>query len=207
MRKKALFITFEGGDKCGKSTQISLLEKKLKAKKIFIKILREPGHTYLGEKIRNILLHGKKYHLSPFVEFQLFTTARRQLTEEVLLPFLRQKKGILILDRFFDSTYVYQGIAGGLPINDFKEYEKATRGGLVPDLTFLLDLPVREAQKRCGSRRDRMERKSKNYHEKVRRGYLKLAKNNKKRFVVIDSRKSIAEIHKIILKEVEKKLA
>lgn len=206
MKKKSLLITFEGGDKCGKSTQISLLAKKLKQEKVSVKVCREPGGTRVGEEIREILLHRKKYHLSPAVEFQLFTTARRQLTEEVLLPFLNRKKGALILDRFFDSTYVYQGAAGGLKVGDYKTYEKMSRANLVPDVTFLLDLPVSEARKRCSGRKDRMELKSKNYHERVRRGYQALARKNKIRFVVVDGRKSAAEIHQLIWQVVEKKL-
>ncbi len=208
MKNKVLFITFEGGDKCGKSTQIALLSKKLKALKVPVKVLREPGGTPLGEEIRNILLHRHDYQLSPFVEFQLFTTARRQLVQEVILPFLRQnKRGVLILDRFFDSTYVYQGVAGGLDMRRYETYEKATRAGLVPDITFLMDLSYSEAKKRGKSHmKDRMEKKSALFHEKVRRGFLKRARMEKKRFRILDASKRIEVLQGEILKTVEKKL-
>ncbi len=203
-KAKALLITFEGGDKCGKSTQISLLGKRLKKEKIPFKVLREPGFTPLGEKIRNILLHSKDYELSSFVEFQLFTTARRKLVEDVVVPFLKNKKGVLILDRFYDSTYVYQGSAGSLDMKRHAAYEKESRMGLVPDITFLLDLPLKEARKRQTTKKDRMERKSKAYHEKVRKGYLKLARQNKKRFKVLNGAGSISKIHESIWSAVEK---
>lgn len=208
MQKKVLFVTFEGGDKCGKSTQIALLAKRLKRLKVPVKFLREPGGTPLGEEIRNILLHRHDYQLSSFVEFQLFTTARKQLVREVILPFLKQnKRGVLILDRFFDSTYVYQGIAGGLDIRRYEAYEKASRAGLVPDITFLMDLSYAEARKRGKShKKDRMEKKSALFHEKVRQGFLNRARMEKKRFRVLDASKNIEVLKEEILKAVEKKL-
>jgi len=208
MNKKTLFVTFEGGDKCGKSTQIALLEKKLRARKIPVKVLREPGGTMLGEEIRNILLHRHDHRLSAFVEFQLFTAARRQLVQEVVLPFLRSRgKAVLILDRFFDSTYVYQGVAGGLDLKRYAAFEKDSRAGLLPDITFLMDLSYAEARKR-GKRyeKDRMEKKSAQFHEKVRRGFLARARKEKNRFCVLDASRKIGDLHGEILKIVEKKL-
>jgi len=208
MRKQALFISFEGGDQCGKSTQIALLKKYLAKKKIPGKILREPGGTPLGEEIRRLLLHSQKLKLSSFVEFQLFTTARRQLVEEVMVPFIKKtKRGILVLDRFFDSTHVYQGEAGNLSMKKLREAEEASRLGLVPDITFLLDISLKEAKKRQKGSRDRMEKKSDAYHQKVRRGYLKRAKKNSRRFVVIDGAQTQEEIHKAIISRLERRLS
>jgi dTMP kinase len=208
MRKRALFISFEGGDQCGKSTQIALLKKYLVKKKIPNKVLREPGGTRLGEEIRRLLLHSKKLKLSSFVEFQLFTTARRQLVEEVMVPFIQKtKKGILVLDRFFDSTHVYQGDAGNLSMKKLETIEKASRLGLVPDITFLLDISLKEAKNRQKGTRDRMEKKSDAYHQKVRQGYLKRAKQSPRRFIVIDGTDTPAEIHQTIISRLERRLS
>jgi len=206
MRRKAFLISFEGGEKCGKSTQIPLLAKALRRKGLRVKVLREPGATRVGEEIRKILLHRKKDSLSPLVEFQLFTAARRQLVDEILYPFLQKDKGVVILDRFFDSTYVYQGIAGGLNLKRLKSVEEASRRSLVPDITFLLDLPLSEIVKRTGKNKDRMERKPKSYHQKVRNGFLKRAKAEKRRFVVVDGSRTIQAIQNDIYRIVERRL-
>jgi len=204
---KGFLISFEGGDRCGKSTQIALLAKALRKRGVPVRVFREPGGTRLGEGIRKLLLHRHDLKMSPFTEFQLFTTARRKLCEEAVLPFIQRGKGMLILDRFFDSTLAYQGAAGGVDISRFGEYEKESRSGLVPDLTVLLDIPYETAERR-GARlaKDRMEKKSRAFHERVRSGYRALARKEPSRFLVLDGTRPVEEIHRRILKALEERL-
>lgn len=197
-------VSFEGGEACGKSTQIKLFTEFLKNNNFDFVCTREPGGTGLGEKIRELLLHSKE-DLSPETEFLLFSASRSKLVEEVVKPALQQGK-IVVLDRYFDSSYTYQGYAGDLKIQDIKNITDFAIKGAVPDLTFLLDLSYEDGIKRKASDEalrnlDRIESKGKEYHDKVRKGYLKLAQNDKRRIYVVDARKSKEEIFEEIKNE------
>lgn len=193
---RGIFITFEGGEGAGKSTQIRFVEAYFRKKKRSVILVHEPGSTSIGEEVRTILLNPKNREMSVRTELFLYLAARAQLVHERILPAL--KKGyVVVSDRFEDSTIVYQAFAGGLSLKEVQEAAKAARGSLVPDLTFLLDVSVKEGLKRSGQK-DRMEQKSLNFHHRIRKGYLALAKQNRKRFVIISSEQSKEEVTKKI---------
>lgn len=201
--KKGFLVTFEGGDGCGKSTQLKMFQDFLKKENVDFIVSREPGGTPLGEEIRKILLNSN-YNISSTTEFLLFSASRATHVEEIVKPALEEGK-VVILDRFYDSSYTYQGYAGNLSIKDIENITEFAIQGTKPDLTFLLDLSYDEAMKRKAkdeklSHLDRMERKAKKYHDKVREGYLKLAKQNPDRIVVVDASKSVEEISNFINK-------
>ncbi len=201
--KKGFLVTFEGGDGCGKSTQLKMFQDFLKKENVDFIVSREPGGTPLGEEIRKILLNSN-YNISSTTEFLLFSASRATHVEEIVKPALEEGK-VVILDRFYDSSYTYQGYAGNLSIKDIENITEFAIQGTKPDLTFLLDLSYDEAMKRKAkdeklSHLDRMERKAKEYHDKVREGYLKLAKQNPDRIVVVDASKSVEEISNFINK-------
>lgn len=206
--KKGFLVSFEGGEACGKSTQIKKFINYLEDKKIDYIVSREPGGTEVGEKIRQILLHDK-VELSSEVEFLLFSASRAKLVSDVIKPALEGGK-VVVMDRFFDSSFAYQGYAGKLKIDDIKNITKFATGGLEPDLTFLLDISYEDGMKRKSKDEnlknlDRMESKQKSYHEAVRAGYLKIAKDNEKRVVLIDASKNIDEVYSDIIKIFEKR--
>lgn len=203
--KKGMLITFEGGDGCGKSTQLKLFVEYLKSRNEDFIVSREPGGTPLGEEIRTILLNSK-YDISSEAEFLLFSACRATIVEKVVKPALDAGK-IVVLDRYYDSSFTYQGFAGDLNIKDIKNITNFAIKGAKPDLTFCLDLSYEEAMKRKSqfAELDRMESKGKEYHDKVRNGYLTLAKNNPERMVVVDASKSIDEISGFIQETFEQK--
>ncbi len=181
-KKFGKFVTFEGPEGCGKSTQIRFAEKWLKDKGYKTVLLREPGGTKTAEAIRNILLHEPE-PLSSESEAFLFMAARRDLVEKKILPALKAGK-VVLCDRFQDSTWVYQTFAGNFPRVNFEKAGAVATAGLKPDLTLVFDVPVKIGLKRAG-KTDRIENKSRQFHEKVRKGYLALARQNKKRCVLI----------------------
>lgn len=206
--KKGFLITFEGGDGCGKSTQLKLFVDYLKSKNYDFIVSREPGGTELGEDVRKILLNSK-YNISSTTEFLLFSASRATIVEQVIKPALESGK-IVVLDRYYDSSYTYQGYAGNLPIDSVKTITEFAIKGTKPDLTFLLDLSYEDGMKRKSkdeklAELDRMELKGKEYHDKVRQGYLKIAHDNPDRVVVIDSSKSKEEIFENIKEIFEKR--
>ncbi len=193
---RGIFITFEGGEGAGKSTQIKFAASYFRKKRRRVLIVREPGSTPIGEQIRNILLHPKNKKMAVETELFLYLAARAQLIREVIEPAL--KKGMVVIsDRYEDSTVVYQGYAGGLGVDFVSRIAPAVRGKIIPQLTFLLDVNVKRGLKRSG-RSDRMEKKSIHFHNQIRKGYLTLAKQNKKRFVVISTEQSKEEVSKRI---------
>ncbi len=205
---KGFLISFEGGEGCGKSTQIKKFVEFLKKGKYDYLCTREPGGTDVGEKIREILLMSKE-NLSSETEFLLFSASRRKLMEDVVLPALESGK-IVVLDRFFDSSYTYQGYAGTLDLKDIKNITDFATSRLKPDLTILLDLPVevgmaRKSKDEKLKNLDRIESKGREYHEKVRKGYLTLAKKNKKRIFVVDASQGIEKVFENIKTEFEKR--
>ncbi len=208
--KKGMLITFEGGEACGKSTQIKLFAEYLKNNSYDFVVSREPGGTELGEQIRKILLTSKQ-SISSNVEFLLFSTARAEHVEKVINPALEQGK-IVILDRFYHSSLAYQGYAGNLDLQDIKNITKFAVGGAVPDLTFLLDISYEEGMKRKSmdenlKNLDRIESKGKAFHNKVREGYLQIAKNEKEKIAVVDATKSVAEVSQEIIAQFNKHIS
>lgn len=206
--KKGYLITFEGGEACGKSTQIKKFAKYLEDNHIDFILSREPGGTEVGEKIRELLLHSK-CDMSSTVEFLLFSASRAQHYEKVVKPALDAGK-VVLLDRFYDSSFVYQGYAGNLNLDDLKSVTNFAVNGTEPDLTFLLDISYEDGMKRKQKdenlkKLDRIESKGKDYHDKVRQGYLTLAKMFDKRIVVVDASKSIDEVFEKIKTEFDKR--
>jgi len=195
-----MFITFEGIDLCGKSTQVKLLyDFLIKSKKKAV-LVREPGGTLISEKIRNILLDKENSKMKYITEFLLFSASRHQLTEEIIKPLL-EKKYIVICDRYYDSSTAYQGYGGKIDLKIINGINKIASNNLVPDLSFLIDINYEEnirRRKLSGKSHDRIEQKEKNYYRKVISGYRTIAKLNKKRFRIIDGKKGIADIHEEI---------
>ena len=203
--EKSLFISFEGIDGCGKSTQAKILSEELKNLGHNSIILREPGGSIISEKIRNILLHNHSKKISHKTEALLMTASRAQLVEEVIKVKLKQDI-IVIADRYIDSTIAYQGGGRGLEIKTLHQLNNFATDNLIPDLTFLIDLEPMNALKRRGAGDlDRIEKIGNNFQEKVREQYLKLAHNNK-RFILIDGEDSVENIHSMILNSVKTKL-
>jgi dTMP kinase len=193
---KGIFITFEGIDGSGKTTQIKLLHKFLKEKGFNTVITREPGGTALGDSIRKILLDPKNNGPVARAEALLFEAARAELTEKVIVPAL-DKGEIVICDRFFDSTLAYQGFARGLGIDSLLDLSLWATSGLAPDITFLLSLDVSDSEKRLdrqSRKRDRIEHEDGDFKKKLQAGYIELAGRFKDRIVLIDANKGINKI-------------
>ena len=194
---KGLFITFEGGDGCGKTTQIKLLDEYLRNKGYKTLLTREPGSKGLGEKVREILLNYDG-DVSPVCESFLFLADRAQNVDCLIKPALEEGT-IVICDRHTDSSVAYQGYGRGLDIDRIKKLNSIATSGLNPDLTIVLDVDVETSQKRVGAEKDRMESAGIEFFERVRQGYLEIAKQEPERVKVVDSTKTINEIHKEIL--------
>lgn len=201
--KKGLFITFEGADGCGKSTQLALCKEFLSEKGLDIVTTREPGAGKFGEKIREILLHYDG-EVSSLAELFLFLADRTQHVEYFIKPAINDGK-IVLCDRHIDSTVAYQGYARGNDVERLKGLNEIAVNGLSPDLTFVFDVDTEVANERVGDEKDRMESAGKEFHKKVRYGYLELAKAYPERIKVIDANKSIDEVFeqvKIVLEEI-----
>lgn len=190
--KKAFFITIEGLEGSGKSSVINFLKNLLRKKGFSVLVLREPGSTKVGEKIRDILLDKANSRLSRHTELLLYLAARTQLIEEKLNPAFK-KYDFIICDRFFDSTLVYQGYALGLGGIAFKSVKMFSLG-IVPDLTLVLDVPAKVGLKRIKNK-DRIESRPLNFHNKLRKGYLKLAEEYPGRVKVIDASGDLEKIY------------
>jgi len=206
--KKGLFITFEGLDGSGKTTQIKLLYDYLKEKGLDVVTAVEPGSTVIGRKIRKILLDKDNHEMSYKAETFLFLASRAELVSKVISPALSKGRTV-ICDRFFDSTIVYQGIARGLGIDKTLNMSLWATGGIVPDITFLLSIKADKGKKRMDSaskKRDRMELEKDNFRKKVYQGYLNIAGKYKDRFVVIDGEKKIEDIFEEVKRRVEQYL-
>lgn len=208
----AFFITLEGGEGGGKSTQADLLARALEAQGRAVVTTREPGGTPLGKKIREILLSGRNHGLAPASELLLYAADRAQHVREVIRPALDQGK-IVLSDRFQDSTTVYQGIGRGLNPTWLDLLSEMATEGLKPDLTIILDLDPAIGLKRSHARlqsenssEDRFEKEALEFHQKVRRGFLDLAGKEPGRFVVVDATPAPMEIHEKILKVVQMRL-
>jgi dTMP kinase len=199
-----MFITFEGIDFSGKSTQVNLLKKYLLEKNKKVEIIREPGGTGISEKVRAILLDKKNDKMFMETEIFLFSASRAQLVREKIRPYL--EKGIYVIsDRFHDSSVAYQGYGRGISIESVKHVNKLAVGFTIPDITFFIDIPVEEAEKRkTGKSKDELDRievSEMNFFEKVRKGYFEISKSEE-RFKVVDGTESIDKIHQNIIKEI-----
>ncbi len=197
---KGKFITFEGSEGCGKSTQSKMLFDYLKAKGLKVTYLREPGGVKASERIREILLDPKS-RISPAAETLLYMAARAQVVEEIIKPALARGR-IVVCDRFLDSTIAYQGYGLGIDIKLIKSIGNFATQGIKPGLTIFLDLPVKSGLIHRHNCRDRIEQRSVSYHEKVRRGYLALAKAEPRRIRIVkveqDKRKTQSKIREIV---------
>lgn len=193
-----MLITFEGIDGAGKTTQVNLLEGYLKEKGLKVVVRREPGGTEVGEKIREILIRER---VNPKAELFLLLASRSELVEEIR-PFLAEGT-VVILDRFVDSSVAYQGFGRGIDPSLVEKLNEFATGGLKPDVTFYLDVGVDVALERKGKAKDRFEERE--FLEKVRQGYLEIARREKERFVIVDGTLPPDEVHRIVVLELEKR--
>ncbi|MDP3441804.1 MAG: dTMP kinase [Ignavibacteria bacterium] len=198
-----MFITFEGLDFCGKSTQVKLLENYLIENDIQLKLIREPGGTSISEKVRDILLDKKNSEMTIETELILFAASRSQLVNQVILPALNE--GIFVIsDRFHDSSIAYQSFGRGIDLDFVVYLQNFVIGQAVPDITFYLDITVEEmlSRKRSFKQIDRIESSENDFYEKVREGYLYLSDKHN-RFRKIDGTLPFEEIHSIVLNEIK----
>ncbi len=198
-----MFITFEGVEACGKSTQASLLHKYFlnSGKKSFL--TREPGGFYFAESIRDILLHDRKIELSDKSAFLLFSAVRSEHCSKYIAPKLQEGFQV-VCDRFCDSSLVYQGLAGDLASEDINWVNRFTTDGVLPDITFYLRVSLAESQRRLNSQeKDKFEEAGLEHHAKLIDGFDKLAKLYPERVVVIDGHLSIDEVHAKVLSFLE----
>ena len=199
-----MFITLDGGDGCGKSTQLHLLAEKLQLLGHETVCCRDPGSTSLGDAVRNILLNRQELRIADITEVLLFTAARSQLVREVIRPALKTGK-IVLSDRFLISTFVYQCYAGGVSTAALEAISAEAVGETLPDLGIVLDIPYEVAVQRIGGRAapDRMESKGEEYHRRVREGFLHYATESEQ-YVVIDATPPPEEVADAVWKCVSK---
>jgi len=207
------FITIEGIEGSGKSTVAEELSKTLKDSGYGVILTREPGGTRVSERIRELLLNPEYKELAPLSELFLYLSARAQLVTEVIGPSL--KRGMIVVcDRFMDASVAYQGWARGLGEELVEELNSIAVSGVVPDMTFLLDLPVIEGFKRGPlrresggvSKRDRLELEKREFHERVREGYLRIARRHTSRVVVVDATMKLEEVMSVVYDTLAEKL-
>lgn len=203
-------ISFEGSEGSGKSTQISLLAAHLHKAHKEVVTVREPGGTEIGEQIRNIIVHNSKGdEMCAETELLLFAAARAQLVREVIVPALIGGKFVLS-DRYLDSSTVYQGIARNLADEPVAQINRFAVGNVMPDITVVIDVPTEVSLERLAQRTtdlpDRMERENIDFYNKVREGYLILAKNMPERVILVDGTKSVNQVAKAIWEHVQIRL-
>jgi dTMP kinase len=194
--RAGVFITFEGVEGCGKSTQARLFAQRLSAMGAPVRVLREPGGTQVGEAIRSILLDPANAGLDARAELLLYEASRAQLVAEVIEPALEAGE-VVICDRFLDSTTAYQGYARGIPLDEVKRLNDAAAGGLVPDLTIVVDLdPALGLERACrdSAGADRLEAEEIAFHERVREGFLAVARDEPQRVVVVPGDGTLEEV-------------
>ena len=217
-----IFITFEGCDGAGKTTQAALLAERL-AESHTVRTLREPGGTELGDFIYSYVSHQRNQSASqtffpelgspgfpgkvePIAELFLFAAARTQLVNEVLRPALEAGE-VVICDRFADSTTAYQGYGRELPLDQVNKMNEVATGGLKPHLTILLDIDADAGLSRVPEKKDRMEKQARDFHRRVREGYLEIAKGDPNRFLKLDAMQPSEELQAQILSRVEQLLS
>lgn len=201
---RGLFISLEGIDGSGKTSQCKLLKKYLDKKNIDSLIVREPGGTAIGEKIRRIIIDKNNKEMSDYTEALLYAAARAQLVEQEIKPALDTGK-IVICDRFVDSSLVYQGIARGLGIEFIQTINNYATSGITPDITFFIDLPpyISFMRKNARIELDRIEREHESFHDTVYKGYKEIIKANQNRMRKIDGTLTKNQIHRDIVSIVE----
>jgi dTMP kinase len=205
-QQRGLFITFEGCEGCGKSTQAALLHRRLMEGKTPCVLTQEPGGTPLGERVRDLLKVKREFSISPLAELLLFNACRAQLVLDVVRPALDDGK-VVICDRFSDSTTVYQGYGRGIDIALTGRVNELAAGGLKPALTVLLDMPAQTGlQRKIGRHSDRFEAEDLAFHERIRRGYLELAAKEPARWLILPADKDMNVISSQIWQHVEQLL-
>jgi len=195
------FIVLDGPDGCGKSTQTKLLTQWIQSQSVKVENFRDPGTTVIGEEIRKILLDVKNDKMNTNTELLLYMAARAQLYHEMIAPALNARKCV-ILDRWLSSTCAYQGYAGGFGIEKVIKIAQDSLQRPWPDITIILDIDLEKAAPRLSENLDRMELKSKNYHEKVRQGFLELARIMPN-FHVVDASLPIQQVHESVLEKLK----
>lgn len=202
--KKGLFITLEGPDGCGKTTQTKLLVDFLQSRGYPVLHTREPGGTSFAENLRSILLNPR-FKISPLAELMLYEASRAQHTDEVVRPALKQGK-IVLCERYTDATVAYQGYGRKLDLSTIKKLNAIATDGLLPDLTLVLDIPAKEGLKRAKNlnKKDRLENEGVAFHNRVRKGYFALAKQEPRRIKVISALDSIESVHDELIAELMK---
>ena len=202
---RGAFITFEGSEGSGKSTHSKLLCAYLKSLGQKVVFIREPGSTRIGEKIRKILLDKKNDRMAMETEMLLYMASRSQLVKEVILPAIKARK-VVICDRFLDSTLAYQGYGAGLNLATIRNFGRFATLSVEPDLTIFLDIDTKAGLSRTGKTKDRIEVRPVSFHQRVRRGYLKLAASEPGRIKIIRVNHSKAKTQRQIRGFVEKTL-
>ena len=203
-----LFISIDGTDGSGKTTQIKLWEKYFKEKGFYVVCTREPGGNPISEKIRELIIDKENTEMTSVTEALLYAAARAQHVSTDILPVLNDG-GVVISDRFLDSSIVYQGFARGLGTRTVREINKYAVNGLEPDMTFFLRLKPNDSIERKKKQKelDRMESEGDKFHQLVYDGYMQLCRHNKRRIKVIDAMRSIEDIHNEIVKSIEQAFA
>lgn len=208
---KGRFITIEGPDGCGKTTQTELLVKALRDEGREVIVTREPGGTRIGEEIRSLVLSAKYEEMQPLTELLLMSASRSQHVLEKIGPALKEGR-IIVCSRFTDATIAYQGYGRGFDIPLLEKVNSIATTGVWPDLTIILDIDVREGLRRAfktekaeakSGKGDRLENEDIGFHERVREGYLALAKKFPKRVKVIDAAGTIEQVRAAVMKEVK----
>jgi len=206
--KKGFFLSFEGIDGCGKSTQVRLLQKALERKGFCVHTIREPGGSRIGKQLRKLLLDPQNGSITSKTEAALYIACMGQNVTEKVIPAL--KKGcVVIADRFFDSTRAFQGGARGIPLSFLNRLKHLLVSPIEPQITFLIDIPAKIGVPRSRKRDkggDRIEKESIHHHEKARKSFLKLARQFPRRIHVLDGRLSIDKIHKEVMKVMNRRL-
>jgi dTMP kinase len=202
--QKGLFITFEGADGCGKTTQLNMLKDYLESKGYQVVLTREPGGKGLGETLRNILLNYEE-EVSNRCESFLFLADRAQNIDIIVNPAIEKGK-IVLCDRHADSSVAYQGYGRGLNIEEIKTLNSLATGNKKPDLTLVFDVDIETSMSRVGKEKDRMESSGMDFFNRVRNGYLEIAKSEPNRVKILDATKSIEEIHQEVIKIVNRLL-
>jgi len=202
-----MFITFEGIDGCGKSTQAELLTNYLEKIGYNVVNIFDPGYTKIGNEIRDILLDLKSNKMHPHTELLLYSAARSQLVSEIITPALNENK-IVISDRFFDSTTAYQGYGRDISLKLINELNLIGSHHLTPDITFIVNVDLKNANDRLGNKKnnDRMESENSKFKNKVLSGYIEIVKKYPERCFLIEGNKSVNEIHKQIKEITIKKI-
>ena len=205
MLKRGMFISLEGVEGCGKSTQAKLLAEHIADLGYSFVLTREPGGTPIAERIREVLLEPRNTDMTDVTELLLYLASRSQHVNQLILPALAEGK-VVICERFSDATFAYQGYARGFDLSDLERVNKMSTGGLEPDLTLLLDLKAEDGLSRKRSDDyipDRLESESIKFHNKVRKGYLAIARRFPQRVKVIDAEGTIAEVYHRVRKCVD----